>query len=228
MAQLEFRRRPVAGLAGEVSILGRVAPGQLLDLGVEIESCDLDAVSYGGRARVGDAPVLELSRCVGPMLPLEEFDAPEAVLEHFEILCGPGASPDRFRGIAESELVLTDRDPGKRLRGVLHVPAATAPFFADHFPRRPVFPGTLLLDAQMRLALRLAADVLRPGPRARLQPLRAADVKLRSFIQPGQAVELLAEIRSETCGGVAIAIAGRMEGKQVSTGRVEIVRRETS
>ncbi|MEI8334007.1 MAG: transcription termination factor NusA, partial [Chloroflexota bacterium] len=37
------------------------------------------------------------------------------------------------------------------------VPAA-APFFADHFPRRPVFPATLLLDAQIRLALPLAAQ----------------------------------------------------------------------
>jgi 3-hydroxymyristoyl/3-hydroxydecanoyl-(acyl carrier protein) dehydratase len=228
MAQLEFRRRPVAGLAGEVGILGRVAPGQILDLVIELESCDPDAVSYGGRARVGDAPVVELSRCVGPMLPLEEFDAPEAVREHFEILCGPGATPDRFRGIAEPELVLTDRDPGRWLRAAMHVPAVSEPFFADHFPRRPVFPGTLLLDAQMRLALRLAADVLRPGPRACLQPLRAADIKLRSFIQPGQVMELKAETLSETRGGVAIAIVGRMGGKQVSTGRVEVVQRETS
>src|SRR5216684_4523843 len=48
MAQVGFCRRPVAGLAGEVRILGNVAPGQVLDLEVEIESCDLDAVAYGG------------------------------------------------------------------------------------------------------------------------------------------------------------------------------------
>src|SRR5574341_2127140 len=58
MAQIEFRCRPVAGLAGEVRILGDVAPGQVLDLHVEIESCDPDAVAYGGRACVGDAPVV--------------------------------------------------------------------------------------------------------------------------------------------------------------------------
>ncbi len=227
MAQADFRRRPVAGLAGEVRIMGDATPGQILDLGVEIESWDLDAVAYGGWARVGDAPVVEVSRCVGPMLPLEEFDAPESVRGHFEALCGPGAPAGRFRGIVEPEFVLTDGDPAKRLRARMHVPHS-APFFADHFPRRPVFPGTLLLDTQMRLALRLAADVLRPGPRACLQPHRAADIKLRSFIFPGQVVELQAETLSQSSDTVTVAVAARVERKQVSTGRVDIIQREAA
>jgi 3-hydroxymyristoyl/3-hydroxydecanoyl-(acyl carrier protein) dehydratase len=86
MAQAEFRRRPMAGLSGETRIVGEAAPGEILDLGVEIESCDPDAVAYGGWARVADTPVLELCRCVGPMLPLEDFDAPEAVRGDFETL----------------------------------------------------------------------------------------------------------------------------------------------
>ncbi len=35
----------------------------------------------------------------------------------------------------------------------------SAPFYADYFPRRPVLPGTLLLDAQLRLSAELAADL---------------------------------------------------------------------
>src|SRR3990172_3125605 len=45
MAQAEFRRRPVAALSGETRIVGEAAPGEILDLGVEIESCDPDAVA---------------------------------------------------------------------------------------------------------------------------------------------------------------------------------------
>ena len=149
MAQAEFRRRPVAALSGETRIVGEAAPGEILDLGVEIESCDSDAVAFGGWARLADTPVLELRRCVGPMLPLEDFDAPEAVRGDFETLCGPGARPGRFRGIAEPDLALIDRVPGRRLRAAISVPES-APFFADHFPRRPVFPATLLLAAQIR------------------------------------------------------------------------------
>lgn len=225
MAHADFRRRPVAGLAGEVWIAGKIAPGGILDLGVEIESCDLDAVAYSGRARVDDGPVVEVSRCVGPMLPMEEFDAPEAVRGDFEVLCGAGAAPGRFRGIAEPGFVLTDHVPATRLRARLPVPRS-APFFADHFPRRPVFPGTLLLDAEIRLALTLAGDVLHPGSRVRPDPHRVQDVKLHSFILPGQMVELQAEILSATTGTAAVAVTAKVEGKRVSTGRVEIIQRE--
>ncbi len=222
MAQAEFRRRPVAALSGEARIVGEAAPGEILDLGVELESCDPDAVAYGGWARLADTPVLELRRCVGSMLPLEDFDAPEAVRGDFETLCGPGARQGRFRGIEEPDLALIDRVPGQRLRATISVPVS-APFFADHFPRRPVFPATLLLDAQIRLALRLAGETLPPGPRPR--PARMSDVKMRSFIHPGQAVEIETAMRSAADGAAELTLDAEVDGKRVATGRVEIVPR---
>ena len=97
MSKLGFRRRPVAGLAAEMLFLRGAVPGDVLDLAAEIETCDEDAVAYGGTARIGGEPVLELRHCVGPMLPMEEFDAPEAVSGDFEVLCGPGAPAGRIR-----------------------------------------------------------------------------------------------------------------------------------
>ena len=222
MAQSEFRGRPVAALSREMRILGEAAPGDILDLGVEIESCDPEAVAFDGWARLGDTPVLELRRCLGPMLPLEDFDAPEAVRRDFETLCGPSARPGRFRGVEELDLTLIDRVPGQRLRAAISVPVS-APFFADHFPRRPVFPATLLLDAQIRLALRLAGETLPPGQR--LRPSRVADVKMRSFILPGHAVEIETEVRSATDGAAELTLAAMVDGKRVATGQVEIVSR---
>jgi 3-hydroxymyristoyl/3-hydroxydecanoyl-(acyl carrier protein) dehydratase len=220
MAQADFRRRPVAAVSGETRIAGEAAPGEILDLGVEIESCDPDAVAYGGWARVADTPVLALCRCVGPMLPLEDFDAPEAVRGDFETLCGPGKPPGCFPGITAPDLTLIDRIPGQRLRAAIHVPVS-APFFGDHFPRRPVFPATLLLDAQIRLAMRLATETLPPGQR--LRPARVAHVKMRSFILPGQAVELEAGMRSATDGAAELTLGAMVDGKRVATGRMEIV-----
>jgi len=222
MAQADFQRRPVAALSGETRIVGEAAPGEILDLGVEIESCDADAVVYGGWARVADTPVLELRWCVGPMLPLVDFDAPEALRGDFETLCGPGKPPSRFPGITAPDLALIDRIPGQRLRAALNVPVS-APFFGDHFPRRPVFPATLLLDAQIRLAVRLAGETLPPGQR--LRPARVADVKMRSFILPGQAVEIETVMRSATDGAAELTLAATVEGKRVATGRMEIVSR---
>jgi len=220
MAQSEFRGRPVAALSREMRILGEAAPGDILDLGVEIESCDPEAVAFDGWARIGDTPVLELHRCLGPMLPLEDFDAPETVRRDFETLCGPSARPGGFRGVNEPDLTLIDRVPGQRLRAAISVPVS-APFFADHFPRRPVFPATLLLDAQIRLALRLAGETLPPGQR--LRPSRVADVKMRSFILPGQRVEMETTLRSATDGAAELTLAAMVDGKRVATGQVEIV-----
>jgi 3-hydroxymyristoyl/3-hydroxydecanoyl-(acyl carrier protein) dehydratase len=220
MAQAEFRRRPVAALSGETRLVGEAAPGEILDLGVEIESCDSDAVAYGGWARVADTPVLELGRCVGPMLSQEDFDAPEAMRGDFETLCGPGVPPGRFPGITAPDLSLIDRIPGQRLRAAMHIPVS-APFFGDHFPRRPVFPGTLLLDAQIRLAMRLARETLPPGQR--LWPARVTDMKMRSFILPGHVVEIEAGMRSATDGAAELTVAAMMDGKRVATGRIEIV-----
>jgi 3-hydroxymyristoyl/3-hydroxydecanoyl-(acyl carrier protein) dehydratase len=220
MAQAEFRRRPVAALSGEMRIVREAAPGEILDLGVEIESGDSDTVAFAGWARLADAPVLALSRCVGPMLPLEDFDAPETVRGDFQTLCGPGARPGRFRGVAKLHLVLIDRVPGQRLRAAMEIPVS-APFFADHFPRRPVFPASLLLDAQIRLALRLAGETLPPGPR--LRPARVTDVKMRAFILPGQALEIETAMWSATDGRAELSLGAMVDGKRVATGRVEIV-----
>ena len=223
MAHAEFRRRPVAALSGETIMAGEAAPGEILDLGVEIESCDPDAVAYRGWARVADRPLLELGRCVGPMLPLEDFDAPEAMRGDFETLRGPGKPPSRFPGVTAPDLSLIDRIPGQRLRAAMHVPVS-APFFADHFPRRPVFPGTLLLDAQIRLALRLAGEALPPGQP--LRPARVADVKMRSFILPGHTVEIETGVRSATDEAAELTLVALMDGKRVATGRIEIASQE--
>jgi 3-hydroxymyristoyl/3-hydroxydecanoyl-(acyl carrier protein) dehydratase len=225
MAQVGFRRRPVAGLAGETRFLGAVTPGARLDLEVELESCDDEAVAYGGSASVGGVWVLELGHCVGPMLPLADFDAPEAVARRFEVLRDSGAPGGGFHGVAPPEFRVLDRRPGECVRAEMQVPAA-APFFADHFPRRPVFPGTLLLDSKIRLAMGLADELSEPGAQP-FAPSRVTDVKIRSFIAPGQAVELEAQL-ARTAGGAEATLTARANGKQIAIGRLELARRESA
>lgn len=227
MSQLDFRFRPVAGLAGEALFTRDVAPGQTLDLEVAIERCDEEAIAYGGAASVSGGQVLALSHCVGPMLPMAEFDAPEAVRADFEVLRGTGAPAGRFQGVPSREVAVIERAPGERLRAELRVPA-TAPFFGDHFPRRPVFPGTLLLDTQIGLAVQLAGEAAPLRDAGTLAPVRVSDVKMRAFISPGQVLELRLELQSATPAGALISIAARANGKPVSTGRAEIAPRRPS
>jgi len=223
MAFDDFRHRPVAALAGEARVLGVAAPGHVIHLTVDADCCDRDRVAYSGRAQMRDAPLLELRRCLGAMLPLAEFDDPEAVRAHFATLTGPGAQPGGFPGCPPPHLETIAHTAGTRLRAVLHVPT-DAPFFADHFPRRPVFPATLLLDAQIRLALDLAAEAL-AAPVATLLPSRITGLKQRAFIAPGQRVEIDVEQRAALTDGVTFSLRSAVDGKRTSSASVEIVRR---
>jgi 3-hydroxymyristoyl/3-hydroxydecanoyl-(acyl carrier protein) dehydratase len=218
MAHVGFRVRPVAALARDSRYLGDVAPGQRIDLEVEIHHCDDESVVYRGWAGVGGERVRELDDCLGPMLPLGDFDDPQAVREHFDLLCGAGAPPGRFGGVPEPDLSVLEHEPGRLVRASLAVPER-AVYFADHFPRRPVFPATLLLDAGAALALELAAG-LPPAPEgARFELERVTDVKVRSFISPGQAVELSASLREAGEDAAKVALSARVEGKRaVSAG----------
>lgn len=220
MAQVGFRGRPVAALANETRFHGDVVPGAMLELAVEIDSCDGETVAYAGRATSGDTLVLELLDCLGLMLPVAEFDSPEALAARFDLLRGPGAPPGRFHGIPIPDIAPGAGVYGESLAAVLHVPAV-APFFADHFPRRPVFPATLLLDTQIRLALQLAeqAPDLPAGTKPAL--VRMTHVKMRSFIPPGEVLALDAQ-RVPTSGVAGqIMLKARANGRIVSTARLE-------
>jgi 3-hydroxymyristoyl/3-hydroxydecanoyl-(acyl carrier protein) dehydratase len=224
MSRLDFAFRPVAGLAGELAFLRDAAPGQTLDLTVAIEHCDEEAIAYDGTASVDGVRVLTLEHSVGPMLPMDEFDAPGALRADLAVLRGPGAPGGRFRGVPARAVTVIERAPGERWRAELQVPAA-APFFGDHFPRRPVFPGTLLLDTHLALAAQLAAETAPLRDAGALRPARAIDMKMRAFIPPGQVLELRFEVRAATPAGATIGIATRANGKSVSTGRAEIAPR---
>jgi len=217
MALADFQKRPVAALAGEIRVTGAAFPGCRLDLSAEIEERDRDSILYGGWAQVGAARIIELRQCLGPMLPMEDFDAPAAVRRHFDTLRGAGARAGRFGGVPEPQITIVEHVAGQRVRATLHVPAS-APFFADHFPRRPVYPATLLLDAQTRLAAVLARDILNHAVTVH----RAAGVKLRSFVSPGDVLELGADTVSHGGSTVRLGVTGTLHSKRVATARVEM------
>lgn len=224
MSRFAFTRRPVAGLARETLYLGTAAPGESLELAVDIQSCDETAIAYGGTACVAGVPVIALTDCLGPMLPMEDFDAPEAMRADFETLRGAGAPAGRFRGVAEPDIRMNGGTAGEQLRAELQVPAA-APFFADHFPRRPVYPGTLLMDALGILALRLARETAPLRGATALAVSRVTDVKIRTFTPPGQLLDIRVDLLAATEGGATLGVAARADGKGVATARIDVAPR---
>jgi 3-hydroxymyristoyl/3-hydroxydecanoyl-(acyl carrier protein) dehydratase len=224
MSKVDFRGRPVAALATETRFLGVVLPGAVLELAVEIEDCDDNMVAYGGNASVQGRQMIELKHCLGPMLPVEDFDAPDALRERLSLLRDRGAPRGRFPGVDLPETVVIERVAGKSLRANLNVPRE-ATFFADHFPRNPVFPATLLLDAQISVAAELVEKSC--GPQfASPVASRMTHFKMRSFITPGQEVELAATLSGQDALAARVMLSAHVAGKSVATARVEFAARE--
>ena len=207
MEAIAFRGRPVAALANETRFHGTVRPGDTLDLEVDIEQCDDEAVAYAGHARVGDQLVIELVDCLGPMLPVADFDDPAALAARLELLRGSGAAPGRFGGVAAAQVEPIEGEPGAAW---LQVPAE-APFFGDHFPRRPVFPATLMLDALIGHALTVAP----PGH----VPAKLTHVKVRSFTDPGARLRIEAAPAADDASRIALTVRGNE--RTVATARLQ-------
>jgi 3-hydroxymyristoyl/3-hydroxydecanoyl-(acyl carrier protein) dehydratase len=229
MAQLGFAYRPVAGLASLVQYHKVPQPGCTLQLQADVERCDAEAVAYSGKAFIDGRLALELVDSVGPMLPMEEFDAPEAVRADFHTLLGGGVAPGRFSGVPLPELYDLQAEPGERLGAALQVPeAADAPYFADHFPRRPVFPGTLLMDALAALSVQL---VQQSGPLAGAGELvirKVTQVKIRSFTAPGARLQLEVVLQDADAQRARLKVAARSEDKTIATARIEVTPRSAS
>lgn len=220
MAEVNFTHRPVAGIAGSVEILSDVKPGQRVELEVELQSVDTDAAGYSGSAHSNGVPIVRLRNCVGPMVPTDEFDCPEALRRRFELISGAGATPGAFSGLPELKFQLGEFQPGEIAKATLPVPAS-APFFTDHFPRRPVFPGTLLMQANLQLAARLATGAGN-GHAPAWQPCTIGNVKLRTFIPPGETVQLEARCKERNDAGFVIIVESRIKDRLVGSSEIRI------
>ncbi|MDZ4804425.1 MAG: hypothetical protein SGI90_06160 [Candidatus Eisenbacteria bacterium] len=221
MSAKSFARRPLAGIAGRIELLAGVRPGQILDLAAEIESLDDVAVVYRGAASADGIPVIRLYHCIGPMMASEQFDDPLALQERFELLSGSGTAVGGFSDLPYFLLEVRRHVHGQSLVADFQVPDE-APFFMDHFPRRPVFPGSLLMNQSLDLAELLAADIPAPALDEKWVATRVEDVKLRTFIPPGESLELEAQLTELEEYALTVVVETRRTGRITGSAQISL------
>ncbi|MBT2212399.1 3-hydroxyacyl-ACP dehydratase FabZ family protein [Actinomadura sp. NEAU-AAG7] len=128
----------------------------------------------------------------------------------------PGAVPGFDRILAF--------EPGVRAVAVRNVPG-TLPIFTTHFPRRPVYPGALLLENMAELAAAVAG--------AGAWRLSAViGVRFRHFVAPGDQVEITAEAAGAPAGPdgavTTFQASARVEGRTVADVRELVLRDDTA
>jgi len=124
--------------------------------------------------------------------------------------------PGAFGGLPGFPLEATNGEGRDCLRATLQVPTL-APFFADHFPRRPVFPGSLLMRSNLELAAALAVRLAPPAAGGRWKLRGMLDVKLRAFTPPGERLEIEARLTQQSANAATLNVETR-KGKRVISG----------
>jgi len=114
-------------------------------------------------------------------------------------------------------------EPGVKIEAIccLH---GTEDYLADHFPRFPVMPGVLMLEALFQAAALLvrATDNYRLG----LVLLREAkNVKFSDFVQPGEKLMVSAEIIKQDEESTIIKATGTKMGSVAVSARLVVDRR---
>jgi 3-hydroxymyristoyl/3-hydroxydecanoyl-(acyl carrier protein) dehydratase len=222
MAANDFTLRPVAGVVGAVEILGEARQGDSIRLDTMIDSLTGDAVYYHAVATVAGDTILTLDDALGPLLPLEDFNDPEELRARYAAILRPDASPGATPGGEDSSVpVELDFDQilswesGTEATAIRQV-SADEPFFSDHFPRKAVYPLSLLLESLLELGRELlAADGID------FRPVRARKVKMSRFIEPGASVTANARVVDRGDDHARLKFRCEVDGARVCVAEAE-------
>lgn len=117
---------------------------------------------------------------------------------------------------------ITSLDPGKRLTAerTLH---AHEDFLADHFPRFPVMPGVMMLEALHQAAVWMikCGDNFRT-PLVLLREARG--VKFGDFLAPGETLEIAVEAIKEEGNQTTVKATASKQGRVTVTARLVMER----
>jgi 3-hydroxymyristoyl/3-hydroxydecanoyl-(acyl carrier protein) dehydratase len=222
MAAKDFAVRPVAGVVGEVAITGEAAVGDSILLDTTIDSVTDDAVFYHAAASVDGATVLRLENALGPLLPMEQFSDPEEVRERFTGIHRSGGPADASRNGGEAAVPfdlsfdeMLSFEGCKEATAVRTLSGEEA-FLADHFPRKPVLPLSLLLESLLQLGQKLLED----GD-SRYVPTGARKVKMSRFVEPGSALVAKVRVVERTADNALLRLRCEVDGSRVCVGQAE-------
>lgn len=224
MFSQDFILRPVAGLAGSAKVLRPAYVGETLLLESFIDHLDETAVQYHSIACIGEECVFTIDGALGPLLPMEDFIDRTVVRHQFMEINRPLESLDLPTTPCDIPMPATlslappmqfDRillhEPGVRLVAEKRVSRA-APYFPDHFPKKPVLPMTVLLECKINLAYEFVRAAGFPKW-YRLQALRK--VKMKEFIFPGDIIVSYLSVKSHQEGNLVLTYRTEVEGKRI-------------
>ncbi|KTC65241.1 (3R)-hydroxymyristoyl-ACP dehydratase [Legionella adelaidensis] len=223
MVTNDFTQRPVAGVVSSATLHRPAYVGETLLLESTIDSLDEAAVRYHSVAYVNNEIVFSIESALGPLLPMEQFISREEVLQQFEEINRPGPFPDNnhtgsfLANTTRHQLPFMDFDriltsePGVSLSAEKCITRA-APYFPDHFPKKPVLPLTILLECKLNLVKQFLKIAHFPQIYC-LHELRK--IKMNEFVYPGDKVICNLHLKEKTENQIVLSFRSEVNGERV-------------
>jgi 3-hydroxymyristoyl/3-hydroxydecanoyl-(acyl carrier protein) dehydratase len=95
----------------------------------------------------------------------------------------------------------------------------SAPYFPDHFPKKPVLPMTVLLECIQNLARQFVAYCP-----VGYQIIELRKIKMNEFVQPGDVLVCYMKVKQQSDDEIVLACRNEVNGKRVCV--VEVVLRK--
>jgi 3-hydroxyacyl-[acyl-carrier-protein] dehydratase len=117
---------------------------------------------------------------------------------------------------------IDELQPDERIAAVKTLSLAEE-YLADHFPRFPVMPGVLMLEAMTQAGawlVRASEDF----QHSMVVLKEAKNVKYGQFVAPGQTLHVSAEIVSQTDEETTVKARGTVDGRTTVSGRLVLER----
>lgn len=94
-------------------------------------------------------------------------------------------------------------------------------YLEDHFPRFPVMPGVLMVEAMFQASMWLVRATDR-FEKSTVVLREAKSLKFQGFVQPGDSLVVTCEIKSVKGAEISLKVVGEVNGKTATSGRMEI------
>ena len=117
---------------------------------------------------------------------------------------------------------IDELEPGVKISAVKTLSMAEE-YLADHFPAFPVMPGVLMLEAMTQVGAWLVRAT-EDFEHSMVVLKEARNVKYGQFVEPGQTLQVTAEIVSQTDRETVLKAQGTVNGQSTVRGRLILER----